>query len=122
MESNSLDFYMNTESSSMPLLRRSPRLRTDVNVSVGIFPPTSSSSSSSSNNHGNHNHNHHAAEASPVVKKAFMPPMIDIGNVMGLGLQHDTFGFDPSMTPSLTSPQLSQWLDNSPRGFTPATV
>ncbi|EQC38558.1 hypothetical protein SDRG_04263 [Saprolegnia diclina VS20] len=73
------------------------RLRTDVNVSVA-FPPSTTSA------------------PAPLVKKPFKPPTIDVA----LGLQHDTFGFDHSMTPSLTSPQLSQWLDGSPRGFTAA--
>ncbi|KAF0710178.1 Aste57867_5629 [Aphanomyces stellatus] len=91
MEQHALDFYMD----SIPtVLRRSPRLRTDVSVA---FPSPSSTASS-------------------LVKKPFHPPTIDVA----LGLQHDTFGFDHSMTPSLTSPQLSQWLDGSPRGFAAA--
>ncbi|CAK4236533.1 unnamed protein product [Aphanomyces euteiches] len=97
MEQSSLDFYMNME--SLPtVLRRSPRLRTDVSVA---FPSPSSATTPS---------------GSSMMKKPFHPPTIDVA----LGLQHDTFGFDNSMTPSLTSPQLSQWLDGSPRGFTAA--
>ncbi|RHY31395.1 hypothetical protein DYB32_003543 [Aphanomyces invadans] len=97
MEQSSLDFYMNME--SLPtVLRRSPRLRTDVSVA---FPSPSSA----------------ATPLSSMMKKsAFHPPTIDVA----LGLHHDTFGFDNSMTPSLTSPQLSQWLDGSPRGFATA--
>ncbi|OQR95030.1 myb-like DNA-binding protein [Thraustotheca clavata] len=87
------DFYMNMDQPP----RRSPHIRTDVNVSVA-FPPSST------------------PDSTAVVKKPFKPPTIDVA----LGLQQDTFGFDHSMTPSLTSPQLSQWLDGSPRGFAAA--
>ncbi|KAF0746537.1 hypothetical protein AaE_008086 [Aphanomyces astaci] len=100
MEQSSLDFYMNMD--SLPtVLRRSPRLRTDVSVA---FPSPSSAATPPS------------SSMSMMKKSAFHPPTIDVA----LGLQHDTFGFDNSMTPSLTSPQLSQWLDGSPRGFAAA--
>lgn len=40
-----------------------------------------------------------------------MPPMIDVA------LPQDTFEFDHSITPTLKSPQLRQWLDGSPKNF-----
>ncbi|KAJ0403715.1 hypothetical protein P43SY_003020 [Pythium insidiosum] len=41
----------------------------------------------------------------------FHPPSIDIA------LQQDAFEFDHSVTPTLKSPQLRQWLDGSPKSF-----
>lgn len=80
------------------VLRRSPRLRTDVSVA---FPHSSSSSSFGA-----------ACQPSPPHKRFLPPPMIDVALH-----QQDTFEFDHSITPTLKSPQLRQWLDGSPKSF-----
>ncbi|DBA03674.1 TPA: hypothetical protein N0F65_004091, partial [Lagenidium giganteum] len=90
VESSTLDFEIPGDNGVA--LRRSPRLRTDVSVA---FPHSSTYSM--------------ARQPSP--HKRFMPPMIDVA------LQQDTFDFDHSITPTLKSPQLRQWLDGSPKSF-----
>jgi myb proto-oncogene protein len=77
------------------VLRRSPRLRTDVSVA---FP------------HANANFSLALSQPSPLHKR-FAPPTIDVA------MQQDTFEFDHSITPTLKSPQLRQWLDGSPKNF-----
>uniref|UniRef100_K3WA24 Uncharacterized protein n=1 Tax=Globisporangium ultimum (strain ATCC 200006 / CBS 805.95 / DAOM BR144) TaxID=431595 RepID=K3WA24_GLOUD len=92
MESNTLEFEMPGENG---VLRRSPRLRTDVSVA---FP------------HANANFSLALSQPSPLHKR-FAPPTIDVA------MQQDTFEFDHSITPTLKSPQLRQWLDGSPKNF-----
>lgn len=78
------------------MLRRSPRLRTDVSVA---FP------------HATSNYGASCQPSSP--RKRFAPPpMIDVGLH-----QQDTFEFDHSITPTLKSPQIRQWLDGSPKNY-----
>lgn len=93
MDSSTLEFEMPGENG---VLRRSPRLRTDVSVT---FPHSASNYSLSSR------------QPSPPHKRFMAPPMIDVA------LQQDTFEFDHSITPTLKSPQLRQWLDGSPKSF-----
>jgi myb proto-oncogene protein len=93
MDSSTLEFEMPGENG---VLRRSPRLRTDVSVA---FPHSASNCSLSSR------------QPSPSHKRFVPPPKIDVA------LQQDTFEFDHSITPTLKSPQLRQWLDGSPKSF-----
>ncbi|KAF4320091.1 hypothetical protein BBO99_00008764 [Phytophthora kernoviae] len=74
------------------VLRRSPRLRTDVSVA---FPHANAST--------------FAFGRQPSPHKRSVPPTIDVAQ--------DTFEFDHSITPTLKSPQLRQWLDGSPKNF-----
>ncbi|KAG7400685.1 hypothetical protein PHYBOEH_004732 [Phytophthora boehmeriae] len=74
------------------VLRRSPRLRTDVSVA---FPHASAST--------------FGVARGPSPHKRSAPPTIDVAQ--------DTFEFDHSITPTLKSPQLRQWLDGSPKNF-----
>lgn len=96
IESSTLDFEIPGENGVA--LRRSPRLRADISVA---FPHTS---------------NYHLPHAFTSInqtspQKRFIPPMIDVA------LQHDPFEFENSITPTLKSPQLRQWLDGSPKSF-----
>ncbi|RLN58052.1 hypothetical protein BBJ28_00015033 [Nothophytophthora sp. Chile5] len=93
-----LDFPAELEANTLEftggMLRRSPRLRTDVSLA---FPHSNAST--------------FGIARQPSPHKRFAPPMIDVA------LQQETFDFDHSITPTLKSPQLRQWLDGSPKSF-----
>jgi myb proto-oncogene protein len=93
MDSSTLEFEIPSENG---VLRRSPRLRTDVSVA---FPHAGANYGAS-------------CQPSPPHKRYAPPPMIDVGMH-----PQDTFEFDHSITPTLKSPQLRQWLDGSPKSF-----
>ncbi|TDH69241.1 hypothetical protein CCR75_006963 [Bremia lactucae] len=92
LDSNTLEFEILSETGGF--LRRSPRLRTDVSVA---FPHANAST--------------FGIGRQPSPHKRFAPPTIDVA------LQQETFDFDHSITPTLKSPQLRQWLDGSPKNF-----
>ncbi|CEG45186.1 myb-like dna-binding [Plasmopara halstedii] len=92
LDSNTLEFEISNENGGV--LRRSPRLRTDVSVA---FPHANAST--------------FGIGRQPSPHKRLAPPTIDVA------LQQDTFDFDHSITPTLKSPQLRQWLDGSPKNF-----
>ncbi|KAG1695617.1 hypothetical protein DVH05_019356 [Phytophthora capsici] len=92
LDSNTLEFEISSENGGV--LRRSPRLRTDVSVA---FPHANAST--------------FGIGRQPSPHKRLAPPAIDVA------LQQETFDFDHSITPTLKSPQLRQWLDGSPKNF-----
>ncbi|CAH0473700.1 unnamed protein product [Peronospora belbahrii] len=92
LDSNTLEFEILNE--NIGVLRRSPRLRTDVSVA---FP------------HANTSTFGFGRQPSP--HKRLAPPTIDVS------LPQEMFDFDHSITPTLKSPQLRQWLDGSPKNF-----
>ncbi|KAG3174191.1 hypothetical protein PI124_g866 [Phytophthora idaei] len=92
LDSNTLEFEISSENGGV--LRRSPRLRTDVSVA---FPHANASP--------------FGIGRQPSPHKRLAPPTIDVA------LQQETFDFDHSITPTLKSPQLRQWLDGSPKNF-----
>ncbi|RQM17325.1 hypothetical protein KXD40_002493 [Peronospora effusa] len=92
LDSNTLEFEISNENGG--ILRRSPRLRTDVSVA---FP------------HANTPTFGFSRQPSP--HKRLASPTIDVA------LQQELFDFDHSITPTLKSPQLKQWLENSPKNF-----
>ncbi|KAL4163750.1 hypothetical protein KRP22_005177 [Phytophthora ramorum] len=92
LDSNTLEFEISSENGGV--LRRSPRLRTDVSVA---FPHANAST--------------FGIGRQPSPHKRLAPPAIDVA------LQQETFDFDHSITPTLKSPQLRQWLDGSPKSF-----
>ncbi|TYZ58457.1 hypothetical protein PybrP1_007975 [[Pythium] brassicae (nom. inval.)] len=93
IDSSTLEFEIPSENG---VLRRSPRLRTNVSVA---FPHLGGNYGAS-------------CQPSPPHKRYAPPPMIDVGMH-----PQDTFEFDHSITPTLKSPQLRQWLDGSPKSF-----
>ncbi|KAG6612522.1 putative myb-like DNA-binding protein [Phytophthora cinnamomi] len=92
LDSSTLEFEISGENGGV--LRRSPRLRTDVSLA---FPHGSAST--------------FGIGRQPSPHKRLAPPTIDVA------LQQETFDFDHSITPTLKSPQLRQWLDGSPKSF-----
>ncbi|CAI5718732.1 unnamed protein product [Peronospora destructor] len=92
LDSNTLEFEISNENGGF--LHRSPRLRTDVSVA---FP------------HANTPTFGFSRQPSP--HKRLTPPTIDVA------LQQELFDFDHSITPTLKSPELRQWLDGSPKNF-----
>ncbi|OWZ17595.1 Myb-like DNA-binding protein [Phytophthora megakarya] len=92
LDSSTLEFEISSEIGGV--LRRSPRLRTDVSVA---FPHASAST--------------FGIGRQPSPHKRLVPPTIDVA------LQQEMFDFDHSITPTLKSPQLRQWLDGSPKSF-----
>ncbi|KAG7386149.1 hypothetical protein PHYPSEUDO_000581 [Phytophthora pseudosyringae] len=92
LDSSTLEFEISSENGGV--LRRSPRLRTDVSVA---FPHANAST--------------FGIGRQPSPHKRLTPPTIDVA------LQQETFDFDHSITPTLKSPQLRQWLDGSPKSF-----
>ncbi|KAF4044395.1 Myb-like DNA-binding domain [Phytophthora infestans] len=92
LDPNTLEFEISSENGGV--LRRSPRLRTDVLVA---FPHANAST--------------FGIGRQPLPHKRLAPPTIDVA------LQQETFDFDHSITPTLKSPQLRQWLDGSPKNF-----
>ncbi|CAI5734749.1 unnamed protein product [Hyaloperonospora brassicae] len=92
LESSMLEFEISSENGG--ILRRSPRLRADVCVA---FPHANAST--------------FGIGRQPSPHKRLVPPAIDVA------LQQEAFDFDYSVTTTLKSPQLRQYLDRSPKNF-----